>query len=76
VRNAGDATAGAFTATLTRSAGTPLTFRVDSLSAGASTTLDYACRRIEERTLTIDASNEVTESDESDNVQQFTSDCA
>ncbi len=74
VRNAGDAAAGAFTVTLTRSGDTPLEFRVDGLAAGATATVDYDCRR-ETRTLTADAGSAIAESDEADNVTTFTSAC-
>jgi hypothetical protein len=75
ILNAGDAPAGPFTATLTQEGGPPLTFRIDGLAPGARTTITYECRRLEERTLTVDASNEVAESDETDNERQFSSTC-
>ena len=76
ILNNGDAPAGPFTATLTQEGGPLLTFRIDDgLAPGARTAITYQCRRLEERTLTVDASDSVAESNETDNQQQFSSAC-
>jgi hypothetical protein len=75
IRNAGDAPAGPFTATLTRGRSEPQQVRFpNGLAAGASTAFGYSCRR-ETRTLTVDPTDAIAESGEDDNVLQFTTDC-
>jgi hypothetical protein len=75
IRNAGTTAAGPFTVSLSQGNAAPLTFKVKGLAAGATTAVSYACRN-GTRTLTVDTGNEVAESNETDNVRQFSSTCA
>lgn len=74
VRNAGQGDAGRFEVHVSRSAGGPDIHSVGGLAAGATVAIPFDCRR-EDRTLTVDATNAVDETSETDNSESWTSRC-